>query len=241
MLHGAAASHEPQPDDRDVLVVRGIIPDFGSENVYDATFVETRMTANEYGVYKAQQEEKKAKCLAQMRNVVAMQGTDRYKDVPQFQNPGPKELAASLQSVSPGWMQVSKADLRPYIPSGLPPQDLSAEKLVQYTEKARQVGLQTTQDETIRGMISTMPINMRDQFFAEHPRFFNPEPLVPCMWLEDKMTLLCVRKELFDKTMFTLSRHAAQSEAEAQWIRAVKLHNGFCKTIVELQAFASMK
>lgn len=168
-------------------------------------------------------------------------GTDRYTEVPQFANPGPEELAASLQSVSAGWQQVSQCDLRPYMPSGAPPQDLTAEELARYKEMTRQVALQTTQDESIREIIASMPAIMRDLFFAEHPHFFNAEPLVPCMWLQEKLIVLCVGQELGDKTMRTLSWHATQSSAEAQWIRVVNLHNGFCKTITELQAFASIQ
>ncbi len=173
--------------------------------------------------------------------MIAEKGTDRYAEVPQFANPGPEELTASLQSVSPGWQQISQCDLRPYMPSGAPPQDITAEELARYKETSRQVTLQTTQDESIRGMIASMPASMRDQFFAQHPHYFNAEPLVPCMWLQEKMNLLCVRQELGDKTMRTLSWHATQSSAEAQWIRVVNLHNEFCKTIAELQAFASIQ
>ena len=128
------------------------------------------------------------------------------------------------------------SDLRDYYSTGQPPLDLPAAKLAEYTAEADQGVAQMAADPQLKALMAMLPAHLRQQFEQLHP-MTSAVALVPCLWLRDKMRILCVRKELAEKTTFLLERHAVHSGAEMQWLRAVQLHNGFCKTITELQLY----
>jgi len=234
----------PLSANKGVVVLNAIIPAFGCTDETVAMSTEMHLTAAQYTEYKAKQEEKKAAfaaSIATIRAKIAQKegSSDRESEVRTFVNPGVKELKASLNSATSGWMDVSHDDLRFYLPSGVPPQDIATNTLAKYTDDARTAMNSTLDDPDIKSMLSMIPTSMRDkcitQLGIDSPtRYLS---LIPCMWLQDKMRVLCVLKVFADKTNFIFERHAVQSSPEAQWLRAVQLHNGFCKTIIELQAF----
>ena len=131
-------------------------------------------------------------------------GTDREDAPAHYENPGEGEIAGSLDSVCPGWWSISSDDLRGYHISGQPPLDLTAEKLAEYTAESKQIAEQARNDPQIQAMIALLPSQLLSQFNCNkmHP-VTKPESIV-CLWLKDKMRLLCVRKELADKTLFII-------------------------------------
>ena len=86
----------------------------------------------------------------------------------------------------------------------------------------------------MQAMLALLPTATRDDFVNNHIAKGAPA-LVPVLWLEDKMLGLCVRPALARSTIFTCERKAALADVERQWIDVVMLHNGFCKTVLELQ------
>jgi hypothetical protein len=70
-------------------------------------------------------------------------------------------------------------------------------------------------DPKLQAMTAMLPPQLLSQFKAM-TSITNGRGLVPCLWLKDKMRLLCVRKELAEKTAFILERHAVHSGPDMQ-------------------------
>ena len=174
--------------------------------------------------------------------VTANGGSDRHADGPQFPHPGAEELAASLDSVKDGWRDIPKERLRFYVVSGVVPQDVSPEKLAAYRRTARAVLDDIDSDPQINAMLALMPPQMRTKFNAMRgkSKAANFEGLVALEWLKDAMRDLKVRKELADKVDFKFGRECALDDVwpAGRWAKAVAQHNGFCKTVLELQQHA---
>jgi hypothetical protein len=221
----------------DVRLLSVRIPAFDTTDPYAADVVDVRMTSAEHAQYKDALVEKKAAFSARMQAQsarAAAAGTDR--DTLVVTDPGAVDLAASLQSVTAAWPHVRASDLRVYYSTGQAPLDLDAAQLTAYTEDATRSDDAVKRDPQLLALIGTLPAHARAQFQAQWC-VSRVGALVPCLWLRDKMRLLCVRTELAEKTLFLIERHATQSREDVQWCRAVQLHNGFCKTVLELQAF----
>jgi len=249
MSHAAAASAGTATGDagaprNNVVVMSSGIPSFDARDAKDVDFTLEKMTAEEYAVHKAGVDKRKAEFfadVAERQAALKASGCDRQATPAHYPHPGDAEIATSLQSVTAGWQDIAAKDLCMYTLSGQPPLDLPADKLAEYTAQARKVTAQHLLDRTLQDMIAQLPPERLAQFKKAYGCPAEKWPsVVPCYWLMEKMQLLCVRHELKHKTSFLLERHAVQSSPEAQWIRAVKLHNGFCKTIIELQAHAGV-
>lgn len=196
--------------------------------------VEQLMTEAQYAEHLADRAKAKADALARMRAVVAKQpgGSDRFAEVHRFPRPSEEELRANLMSVRGGFQLIPMADLRAYLPTGLPPQDLPAAQLAKYrTGAERQLAKAKAMN---KGLVALIPPEQRARYEAYTAKQ-SAEPLVACKWLNDKMELLCVHPGLVERQSFLFGRQAQGASPEMQWIDAIRMHNGFCKTVLELR------
>jgi len=153
-----------------------------------------------------------------------------------YSHPGADELRRSLASVTGQWRSIPPDLLRDYLPTGKPPTDLPTHRLAHYARRTRTSIADGMADPDIKAMLSLLPADVYEDFVANHVSKAGPA-MVPILWLNDKMAALCVRSELQRRTIYMCERKAAVASAEQQWIDAVMLHNGFCKTVLELQQY----
>lgn len=142
--------------------------------------------------------------------------------------------------MTPGWRGIPETDLRGYLTTGQPPQDVSPEKLAEYGRWAERI-VQEANPEMVR-LLALLPPDMRETFqaFDDERRQSAPamkQALIANAWLRDKMAVLHVRPELRKKIDFQFGRMCAISDVwtPGMWVHAVAYHNGFCKTVLELK------
>jgi hypothetical protein len=212
--------------------------DIAPDGSHEST-IERVMTASEYASHTANKEATKERAMAYLQAGLEQRGgRDREDSVRHFPHPGANEIRASLDSVTAEWRSIPDDVLRFYFSTGRAPTDVTPEDMAQFMAAATACVASTEQDPLIQSLLARMTVSMREQFYAAVPLGSRAPNLVPALWLAQKMDVLHVRKELKDKVQFTMERKAVMTSVEALWLEAVKLHNGFCKTVLELKQHA---
>ena len=201
-----------------------------------------KMSAAEFAAHEAKRTSTRADVMAQLRaSVAANGGKDQEPHVHAYPHPGQDEIDKSLASVVPGWEHVPPSELRNYLATGVAPLNVSQDTLARYRHaiQVAEKDVAMEADSEIARMLALLPESERAKLQRSllDPSSTRSVKLIPNQWLAERMHVLKVRPSLRDKILFTLGRKAAilTAPVEQMWIEAVMLHNGFCKTVLELQ------
>lgn len=182
------------------------------------------MSVSEFDAYLAFKEERKVTAMAVLQAHVDCNGcNDREDTTRTHQHPGTAALESSLHLVLPHWRDVCADTLRFYRYTGKPPLDVTTEDMTQLKQRAQTVTSVAIGD----AFLNMLPKCTRGEFITR---------MIPFWWLLKKMNALCVSNDLRKQIIDWYAE--SEYDAERMWVEVVRRHNGFCKTVLDLQQHA---